>query len=445
MIGTLSLKQVNIMRRLLIVILMLAAFAVACSILVKPVHAGTLEGSYAPESEFSNVTNPQAEFEPTTFYLYKVGHFDEDGQLAVWDAPYDQYATMALDATKYDNPNWTKDWLECASTLSNYIPADAEKTSVNVDKNGHFTANLPSGVYLLKGDSQAVKNPADGEDAYWWPQPMLVCMKGDSVQINVKPVSEKVSKLKVKKVWDWNKDKRNLNKKGVIDLPFVTVNVYYRNEDGTESLKFTEKLNEENQWSFEWSTEGKGDPSRWRVEEVVDGSDGNEILKDFKVIIGEKFIKEDGEDVEFVTITNQYDRYHLEIEKILSGYVEVEGGNSTFVFELTGFDDKGKSVYHKYVGMQFSANGGDSQKLPVYDIPRTVKVLQVKESYSGNFKPSKNPQTASFDEKTGTFSVSFENSPVGEPSHGSGAINKFKINDKDSYVFDSNQNSGAEE
>ena len=447
---TLSLTKVNIIRRSLFVVIMLLAFMMLCIIGAGPSHAANSEGPYTLEGQYmsdealeqykelTNVTHyPDSSTSlSTSFKLYKVGSYVPNEPYPQWDSPYDSMGIeMPVTSDKSQVIQWTKDWLDCASTLRNKIPSGTEPDRTTVsDDSGKFTiTGLANGLYLLVGDSKEITGyPATGQTSYWWPQPMLVSILNSDAELNIKPMYGIASHFTVRKVW------QNIpaDLTDIVKLDSITVEIYYEQE-----LRYSEVLNDSNNWEFQWDPpETEGDPDKWTVKEVVDESQREEFYKNFTVTISDPRFVKDG-DRAVVTITNKYDRRQLKIEKTLDAYLDNGEGNSTaLVFELSGYaadpDNPGaasKRVYHKYVGMLFDGSN-DTQILPVKDIPLGLVELKVKEVDSGNFIPDTAEKTAEFDDSDNTYKVSFSNK-LDNHTHKSGVINKFKINNN-AYKFD---------
>lgn len=435
---TLSLTKVNIMRRTLFVMVLLLAFAMVFAVTAKPSHAATLDGEYTLNENYSPGINTIPTLKATTFELYKVGSFVVGDPYVKLDEPYDKMGVLPLkaDPDKIGEVKWTKEWLSCAATIDNGIKSMQNAPTpitVNVDTNGEFSVSgLANGLYLLRGDSQIVENyPAAGQSSYWWPQPMLVSILNSDVTVGVKPMTGTIHHLKVQKKWQWPSDV-DANIKELAGLDAIDVELYYNGV-----LQNTVTLNDANNWTYEWDTGKDEDPSLWSVQEVVKGAGQEEFEKSFTVTYEPpKFYQDDNA---VVTITNTYDRRTLQITKTLDAYIDNGEGNSTsLVFELSGYKGD-KRIYHKYVGMQFDGKT-DSQTLSVKDIPLGLDRLMVKEVYSSNYEPDATEKEANGPDEKGVYTVSFKNSPNGK-THGSGVINKFKINAK-AYKFDKSQGTG---
>ena len=95
--------------------------------------------------------------------------------------------------------------------------------------------------------------------------------------------------------------------------------------------------------------------------------------------------------------------------------------------------------------MTFDANSGDSQTLPVKDIPLGLDRLMVKEVSSSYYTPDKvekeaTPPLANDDGTKGPYTVSFSNS-LSNQIYNNGVINKFKLTEN-GYEFDKSQGTG---
>ena len=447
---TLALIKVNSIRGALLGVILLLALMMFFVIGAKPSHAASLDGEYTVTEDFSpGVSGVPTNLEATQFELYRVGHFVVGYPYVVLDdAPYTVGVELPYDADQTNRVAWTKQWLECALTLNNNIMSAEDKPDpimIDVNAQGEFHKdNLANGLYLLRGNSQLVKDyPKVGQKSYWWPQPMLISILNSDVDVYVKPMTGLVHRLKVQKVWQWP-DGFSEELKKLVRPDSITVKLFYNGK-----LKETVVLNEQNNWSYEWdAAQNESNPALWSVNEV-NLQDEEEFQKNFVVTELPKFIDEPDPDaeggVEVITITNKYARYELEIEKIFEAYVENGEGNSTsLVFELSGYSDNDceDRVYHTRVGLQVDKSKGDVQKLNVKDIPRGLKHLKVKEVYSGNYTPDKEEKEAELhltqNGEKGVYSVSFTNKPD-NTTHGSGVINKFKLTNIDPhspYEFD---------
>ena len=308
MMRTGTLKQVNIIRGTVFAVVLLLAFLLSFSITAKPSYAAddyTLSGEYTLDSHYTDITKLPDEFEPTTFDLYLVGEFVSGPPYARLLPQYEekQIGPVPLRMDGEDEVVWTKRCLEYANTLSNYVPDDPDY-SIDVDEHCHFTiSGLPNGIYLLKGDSLLIHDyPETGKDSYWWPQPMLISILNADEEISVKPMTELVSHLMVRKVWDNEKGKQE-----EVRPESVQVKIYYGTKDEA-GLRFTEVLGESNNWCFSWDpAKGEGDPSKWMVEEVTgEDSVDSEKLKHYTVSIGTSFVKDKKGDKQVITITNKY-------------------------------------------------------------------------------------------------------------------------------------------
>ncbi len=303
-----TLIKVNIMRRTLFAVLLLLTFLFAFSMTARPSFAADtyeLSGQYTLDSNYTDVTKMPDAFEPATFDLYLVGEFVSGPPYARLLPQYEekQIGPIPLRMDGEDEVVWTKRCLEYANTLSNYVP-DSPDYQINVDEHGVFSiSGLANGIYLLKGDSQLIHDyPEKGKSSYWWPQPMLISILDGDEEISVKPMTELVSHLMVHKVWENENGKQE-----EVRPESVTVKIYYDTKDET-GLRFTEILNEDNNWCFSWDpAKGEGDPSKWMVEEVTGkGSADRGKLMHYTVSIGTNFVKDKKGDKQVITITNTY-------------------------------------------------------------------------------------------------------------------------------------------
>ena len=443
----------NMIRRILFVVILLVAFAMVFTVTAMPSHASTLEGDCVYIEDYSPDVDKPASISPDTqFELYKVGSFVVGPPYVELDEPYSEMGVSLPSWTKEESEAqpvaWTKDWLQCAKTLDNNIKAMSDKPEpilIDVNSDGTFSKeNLEKGLYLLRGDSQPIENyPKTGVTSYWWPQPMLVSILSDNVEIHVKPMSGVVHHMKVVKDWQWPSGISESVKK-LVQPKTIQVELYYG-----ETLKKTVTLPDaDNNWYFKWDTApDEDDPNEWSVKEVIQDDpatkidESKEFYKNFTVTVGE--VQTVGNE-EVITITNKYDRDSLELTKTLDSFVESGGGSILLSFELSGY--KGDTrIYHKFVGMTFDANSGDSQTLPVKDIPLGLDRLMVKEVSSSYYTPDKvekeaTPPLKNENGTKGPYTVSFSNS-LRNQIYNSGVINKFKLTEN-GYEFDKSQGTG---
>lgn len=452
---TLSLTKLNSIRSVLFVVVLLLAFALAFAVTARPSHAADLEGDYVVKQEFSpevyNVGRMPDDL-TTEFKLYKVGEFVVGDPYVELVKPYsDMDIDLPLKSDKEQVVPWTKEWLGCALALENNLPKDEELPNglkpivFSSDADGHFERKgLENGLYLLVGSSKEISGyPEEGDNSYFWPQSMLVSILDSNVTLGVKPTFGRASHFKVRKVWQGIPE--NLTNIPNLIQP-VTVNIYYLPDGNTKQLRYEKVLDTSNNWSFSWDPKKtEGDPNKWRVEEVIkddpatsEVNEAEEFSKSFVIEYGEKFVPEQDGDREVITITNKYDRGTLEIAKTLNGFVDNGGESIALTFELSGYKD-GERIYHKFVGMQFDANSGDSQTLPVKDIPLGLTRLVVKEVSSSNYTPNPAEQDATppvenADGTKGPYTVSFTNNLTNQ-IYNSGIVNKFKLT-QNGYEFE---------
>lgn len=450
MMRTISLRKVNIIRSTLFVVVLLVAFAMAFAVTARPSHAVTLEGDCVYIEDFSPGVSEPSSINPTEFELYKVGHYVVGEPYVVLDdEPFNVGVELPLKADPTDNVAWTKTWLKCAQTLNNNIMSTSpapESIKVSVDSEGKFSkSGLANGLYLLRGNSQVIEDyPKAGQKSYWWPQPMLISILNSDTEVHVKPMTGLVRKMKVQKDWQWPSGISEAIKK-IASPDSIKVELYYDND-----LKDTRVLpDEKGNWYYTWEPAlSESDPSKWAVKEVIEDDpetevdESKEFYKNFTVSYGEL---QSTDEEEIITITNKYDRDVLEITKTLDSYVDNGKDNSiSIVFELSGYKD-GDSIYHKIVAMEFDAETGDKQVLPVKDIPLGLDKLMVKEIDSSNYTPDQRekeatPPTANDDGSKGPYKVSFDNTHSNH-THNSGVINKFKLTEN-GYVFDKSLGTG---
>ena len=414
-------------------IALICTLIIAYSMVMGPVHAAdgsyTLTGRYAPK-----VGNQEVNLGTTTFTLYKVGGFgrDEAGKATLrLDAKYGGTDLPEYKSFK-DYDTWARDVVEPIRGLVAANPPDFQKTTTTGDGGSFSFSGLENGLYLLTGNSQTVDQGTTSTT--WHPQPMLVMILNGNVEIETKPVSETVDRYQVTKMWAGDEDVKDL-----VRPKEITVKVYY-GQVGSAELMYTEKLNDANNWTFEWDTNGATDPMMWYCVEELSPEDA----RNYSISAQENYVigTNNAGNRKQITLTNTFSRGELEIVKRMDTYVNHSDSVSTsLVFDITGLDKDGKQVFHKVAGMQYELNSAIEQKLDIGNIPRDVETLKVREIYSGNQKPVTAEQTATrtvgADGKT-KFTVTFENKH-NDVNYGSGVINKYKMEVKDgkgSYKYD---------
>ena len=417
---------------LLLTMLMLVMMGAA----VSQVYA---EGENTLEGKF---TVNGVDLEPTTFTLYKVGHFERDtttgkSYLAldseVGQLPVDVTVDLSIEKEDYkdaEDPDaeWTEAWMTSAKTLADYIETDAglvEKLSRGTavtDGDGVFSfSGLENGLYLITGTRQKIEG-TDGNSTYYWPRPMLVMVLNGSVngttRVEPKPGSENVKDFMVRK--DWAKDElvKPLRPDG------IDVEIYYGDE-----LQETINLNELNHWSYSWETNKV--EQEWRcIEKLTEADAANYYVTTTETYSGDTAHG----STKIITLTNTYERYDLSIVKNTPVYIQhSEQVSTAVVFDLTGKNADGKTVWHTQAGMSISGPGEET--ITVKNVPRNLAELWVKEIYTGNYKPDQGENgkkaelIAGDDNNKSKYVVSFQNTYDGPPSYDGGVVNKME--DKD--------------
>ncbi len=319
---TMTFRETTARHRALLVVLLAIAFSVLFIISAIPTYAHTVEGKYGTVEGVTEdgLQIPDSDLS-TTATLYRVGTFhgsdlvlDKAYQNVNFDVPFEDLAKKSKEdyssETEYINA-----WMDAAATLSNYVKSDGQPEgypmTINVGSNGSFKVDgVDNGLYLLKGKSKLINDyPKAGQKAYWWPMPMLVLVWNDDVELVIKPQMELVDKIKINKVWACDKGYADKEKKA--RPASIKVKVYYLGNDAEpndSNYWKTVELNADNNWCESWDTsdlgQGKNDPSKWVVQEVVT----KDIKANYKVSVGGKFIATEGADGTTYanTITNKY-------------------------------------------------------------------------------------------------------------------------------------------
>lgn len=376
----------------------------------------------------------------TVFSLFRVGDFgrDDSGKVTfVVDSKFGDITVENYDKDDFETEEaWTEAWMNSAKAVANRaaeLELEADRTATMVAGQKTITfSSLPNGLYLVTGTATEVK---EGPKSTWWyPQPMFVMILNGDKEIFTKPVASVVNRFTVHKAWSGDEEVADL-----VRPDGVNIKIFYGTIDDNE-LKYEETLNKENNWTFEWETEGETDPTRWFVTEELTAED----KKNYSWNIEENTQgeTEDGNRI-LLTLTNTYDRKELEIVKTMKDYVDhSKKSNSTVVFELNGYmkDESGAEsvVYHKYVSLVYDLNTESEQKLPVKDIPAGLSKLVVKEVYSGNTRPDPAGETekeAVLDTAGKKYSVDFTD-VYDDIIYSSGVINKYQIKkDGDDYGY----------
>ena len=445
---------------------MTAMFAVGA--FASPVHA---EGAYQIDGEYTlvqgvtenDVALPSADkVKDTEFRLYKVGHFGRvtagesagEATLEFDDALAELRSTVDLNSpdlrrsadqvaemSETDKAAWTKEWLEAALSIENFIKSHPDAISVlkegTVGADGKFSfSGLDNGLYLVSGDSVEIEDYTDKtgkvRDVFFAPQPMLVQILNGSQDIGIKPVIEDVTQYVVTKEWIGDENMLSL-----VRPEGITISIFY---DGTKVEDVQLPIN--NNWYYAWKgTKERNDPFKWSVSENLTDED--------KLNYKSECIPDPSGAQMTFKIKNTYSRQDLEIKKITPQYVKHnEKVSTSVVFEITGVDANGEQVYHTKAGLQVTGPSAEGDILNVSNIPSNVKTLTVKELYSGgNYTPQPESQTveAEVDPETGksVFKVTFRNKYDDTTHFGSGIVNKFQL-DGDNYRITERQGSGKQ-
>lgn len=260
----------QVLTTVLAVMALVISMGIAAGLSAEPSHAETytVTGKYVTDN-FDQYTDSwpadlkevPADLE-TTFNLYKVGTYshDKDGNsIIVLD---EAYSSVTLPATDKDDPNWTKDWLRAALSLSQLVQGDPVAGPQTVTGNNPFSLSVEEkGVYLVLGTSSKVEQ--NGKTIWWRPQPMLVqVFDGSKRDLEIKPEAETAHDFRVTKYWAGDPD---VDKKYRPES--VTVKIYYDMANNPDPV-YTEKLDSSNDWCFSWTAgEDQNDPFAWTVVE----------------------------------------------------------------------------------------------------------------------------------------------------------------------------------
>ena len=417
-------------------LLLTLALMVPC--LVLPAYAA--DGSYTVSGQYKpNGVQLPAE---TEFELYQVGGFARKADnpaisiLKLNDAIKDGGYTGNISLGYTGDTEWGREeWLTEADTLSDWI-LDKKETFQPVTattSNGAFSfSGLSNGLYLLRSDDrQLVYNGGDdsNEGTYYSPVAMFIqVLNGNVTDISVKTEEENVQFFRVTKAWAGDSDKTALRPSQ------ITIERLYGGEVYDEQV-----LNEGNNWTFSWPTEGEKleFEKEWTVREKMDDSTAsNYYCKTEKRVV---------DHVKQFTLTNTYSRYDLEIVKNTDKLAKLEdGSNITAVFEIAGYKDN-KVVYRSNAGMVIDQT---TKTITVENIPRNLDELKVTEVYAGgNYTASPSgaqkaefiaaevtdttEEAAGTEEETaepvgGHYSVTFSNTLGDTTVISHGIVNKFQ-------------------
>lgn len=380
----------------------------------------TVSGTYKLDDEGST--------KDTSFKLYHVGRFgrtDDGKAILVLDeaisdrVPTDITIDLGIEKGDETDEEWQEAWLEQAALVAKYLPNDTEPvaTAAIAGNDGKFTFTpaVEDGLYLVCSDSDPVITyDAEDKGLAWTPQPMLVMVLNDDVDITIKPVSEPLVKnVTVYKTWE-DEGHENLRPDS------IQVQLTYNDEAEGQPVSLVE---EDGVLKYEWTN----------LEKVKGVYDVVEIMSDDMMAnYTVSYSSNESGNTKTINITNKYDRYNLSLLKKMKAFIaNGDQATTTFVFEVEGYDaaEGGKVVYTTRVGVQ--VKDGDTEKeITVPDIPRTVKRITVREIYAGGYEPdSTEAKQAAFtvsEDEGGVYSVEFTND-FDTPVYSGGVINKFKF------------------
>ena len=401
-----------------------------------------------------------------TFKLYKVGGFgrDTDGKATlVLDEriPVDDSA-LVIDKDSYtDEAAWQEAWAVQARTIALYLDlipdAEVSTSPQQTSEDGQFSfASVDNGLYLLvnSDEPQIIDDMGqDGQFNVWTPQPMLVMVLNNDVDLGIKWDKELiVNKYTVNKQWE-PKDSDKITHPSKVE-----VEIYYDfidGEDNQDKLVDTQTLDSSNDWTYKWNRkdykdtikEKGGDPYKCTftvVEKLT-----SQIERYYEVLIDPK---EPVKDQQTIFITNTYDARKLKIEKIMPSFWDHFGEydpviSTSFVFEITGKDKDDQVVYHNIVGLQVEKGQYSNLVTVAEDIPRTITSIEVEEKYAGAYTPKKaviegsipddDEEDDSFVFEDDTLKFKFENEYKKTPIYSGGVINRFTKNPSDgTYSYD---------
>ena len=477
MMRTRSLKKVNSTSSVLFMVILLLAFVIVFGINSKQVNAEstyTVTGQYVTEN-FGNYTDnwsPGITSVPsqlkTTFSLYKVGHYEHDADgksVIILDPPFDTVTLpenwQKIKKEDYDDENdWIKEWLAVAQTLSMKVEGLTpvkDPVTVTGANTFSFEGITEKGLYLLYGTSSELKDvPKEGQNTWWRPQPMLIqVFDGSKTTVKVKPECETLHKFRVTKYWKCT-DPEDIEIEGKLRPASVTVKIYY-DKDKNPTPVYTEKLNKDNSWSFAWSADREhNDPFKWTVEEqILSGEAALYYTYSVEPItagsVNDGTSEEDNDEptdedisntgnLKIFKLTNTFEPAKLKIIKKIDKYLNnSDNVSTTFIFEVTGYKKNAegveKRVYHKYVGLEFNADGKLINEKEVGYLPVGLSRLVVREVESPNYdideaekqyvKGETNSDDFTFDGKL--YTVSFKNTYNNETHFDGGVINHFNL------------------
>ena len=411
------------------------------------------------------------------FELYKVGHFSGPG-LVLENEFKGSNADVSIPnkadykAEDYGGKSWENAWLDSANTLGTFINSMASKPAsiggVHTLRPGESFSQpvTDNGLYLVM--SKTVRDKVN-DKVNWTPQPMYISiLNGDSEatltnnEVVVKILRTPVpSKHKVTKRWEIPKGREDS-----LMPSEINVNILY----GGDVID-TVKLNNDNNWTYDWSSDesgekykyiGEGDKviefepdktnPKWSVVEIFDadaykaatGKDATEAeLAEISKLAGRFTVDYELPDPEITEqtgieqffIDNKYSKAELELTKKLDGYVD--GGdtsNVTTAFRIVAKDADGNEIYNNILGISFTkddevdADGYYTKTRKVTDIPVNADEITVTEVYSGQYKgdsekSSKREDEIVFDSEKNLWTVTMRNDH--DYHQGSGVVNKY--------------------
>ena len=256
--------------RLALALMVAAVLAVTIPVFAAEGDGYTVSGKYLPGSKAH---------EGLPFCLYKIGDcVVKDGKavLVLDDSVKDAVPEdFNLDVVaEVDSEQWTKDWLEKAKIIDEYLPDDTEKAcdSVTTDENGEFSfAPIENGLYLLVNDEwfEDPEKDQDGNTVYWHGLPMLVLVLNGDVEREVKPEmeTEAPDRYIVVKSWQDTGNQKARPKE-------IKVEIYYDYKTGQKNEPIeTVTLNADNNWCYSWSTDDEKyqdkTEDKYTVKEVI--------------------------------------------------------------------------------------------------------------------------------------------------------------------------------
>ena len=248
----------------------------------------------------------------------------------------------------------------------------------------------------------------------------------------------------------------------------VTVKIYYdkaNNPTPRETVKLGPNDDPKKNWTYSWTSDREhNDPFKWTVEEeVLSGEAALYYTYSVEPItagsVNDGTSEEDNDDptdedisntgnLKIFKLTNTFEPAKLKIIKNIDKYLNnSDNVSTTFIFEVTGYKKNAegveKRVYHKFVGLEFNADGKLTNEKEVGYLPVGLSRLVVKEVDSSNYKvvgeKEKQYTAVEGDEDDITFdgklyTVEFTNEYNGTTHFDGGVINHFNLDiDKDKF------------